>query len=300
MTVKGGGVEETELVIGKAVAPITVEVGEQKKAFDVGLQKQDAPDITIVEADAGAIRDLDGANKLKVTVKDLFAESARFDSFDWEVEEGDIEISSAKIVDNGESIELTVKAESDEASKIKLSNIKMTLDRTVPLGTFRTDVGGSALVQNGDYDDGDFPERVVRFDYFEVGTPVDVVGEAVFTIGSTSYTLNGEEQEMDVAPYIKSDRTFLPVRYVAYAVGVSEENILWDAVNRTVTIFKGDRIVQLTIDSNVMVVNGVNVNMDVAPEISNGRTMMPIRWVAQALGATITWDPVARTVTVEN
>ena len=306
LTIEGGGVEETELVIGKAVAPVTVEVGEQKKVFDVGLQKQDAPDITIVEADAAAIRDAEGADVLRVSVPDFFGDSARFDSFDWEVVEGDIDISSAKIVDNGEAIELTVKACSEEASTIRLYNIKMTLDRTVPLGTFRMDVGGSAIVNNNENDAGDkysgFPPFVSRFDYIEVGTPIDgaAAGEAVFTIGSVSYTLNGEEKEMDVAPYIKSDRTFLPVRYVAYAVGVSEENILWDAVNRTVTIFKGDRIVQLTIDSNVMVVNGVNVNMDVAPEISNGRTMMPIRWVAQALGATITWDPVARTVTVEN
>ena len=303
LTIKGGGVEETELVIGKAVAPVTVEVGEQKKVFDVGFQKQDAPDITIVEAAAGAIRDQDDANKLLVTVKDLFADSAKFDSFDWEVEKGDIEISSAKIIDDGESIEFTVKAESEEASTIRLYNIKMTLDRTVPLGTFRMDVGGSAIVNNGEYDNGDFHERVARFDYIEVGTPIPgavAAGEAVFTIDSIAYTLNGEENEMDVAPYIKDDRTFLPVRYVAYAVGISPEDILWDPVDRTVTIFKGDRIVQLTIDSKVMVVNGVNVNMDVAPEITDGRTMMPIRWVGQALGATINWDSATKTVTVEN
>lgn len=302
LTIKGGGVEKTELVIGKAISPVTVEVGEQERAFDIGIQKQSAPDIIIIEAGAGAIRDVNNADQLIVSVKDLFAESARFDSFDWKVEDGDIEISEAKIIDRGESIRLTVKAESEEASKIKLYNIKMTLDRTVPLGTFRADVCGSAIVNNGQYDDDDFPKRVVRFDYFEVGTPIAgaIAREAVFTIGSASYTLDGVEKEMDVAPYIKDGRTFLPVRYVAYTVGINEEDILWDAVDRTVTIFKGDRIVQMKIGSNVMVVNGVNVNMDTAPEISNARTMLPIRWVAQALGAQIAWDPEARSVTVEN
>ena len=167
LKIKGGGVEETELVIGKAISPVTVEVAEQEKVFDIGFQKQSAPDITIIEAGAGAIRDLKDANELTISAKDLFADSARFDSFDWKVEKGDIEIKEAKIINKGESIRFTVKAESEEASTIKLYNIKMTLDRTVPLGTFRADVGGSAIVNNTDYDDGDFPGRVVRFDYLK-------------------------------------------------------------------------------------------------------------------------------------
>ena len=47
-------------------------------------------------------------------------------------------------------------------------------------------------------------------------------GTAVFTIGQTSYTLNGQSVTMDVAPYIKDSRTFLPLRYVADALGVPD------------------------------------------------------------------------------
>jgi len=103
---------------------------------------------------------------------------------------------------------------------------------------------------------------------------------------------------MDVAPYIKDGRTYLPVRYVADALGVTEDNILWDPVTRSVTIFKGDRIAQMTIDSTTLLVNGVEINMDVAPEITNGRTMLPVRWMTQALGAGIAWDAETQTVTV--
>jgi Copper amine oxidase N-terminal domain. len=66
-----------------------------------------------------------------------------------------------------------------------------------------------------------------------------------------------------------------------------------------VTLIKGDKVVQLTIGSNVMVINGVAVNMDVAAELSNDRTMLPFRWVAQALGAKVTWDEATQTVTME-
>ncbi|MEW6276770.1 MAG: copper amine oxidase N-terminal domain-containing protein [Bacillota bacterium] len=62
---------------------------------------------------------------------------------------------------------------------------------------------------------------------------------------------------------------------------------------------KGDKVVQLTIGSNVMVINGISIAMDVAAEISNGCTMLPFRWVAQALGSRVTWDEATQTVTME-
>jgi len=127
----------------------------------------------------------------------------------------------------------------------------------------------------------------------------DVKTGASFVIDSTKYKVGGVEKEMDVAPYIKDGRTFLPVRYVAEALGVSSENILWDAANKTVTLLKGDKVVQLKIGSKSMLVNGVSINMDVAAEITKDRTMLPFRYIAQALGATVTWDEATKTVTLK-
>ena len=128
--------------------------------------------------------------------------------------------------------------------------------------------------------------------------PTDKKATAVFTIGETTYTLNGEEMTMDVAPYIKNDRTFLPVRFVSNAVGVSDDNILWNDATKTVTILKGDRTVQMTINSKIMKVNGADVAIDVAPEIKADRTMLPIRALSTALGCEILWDDATRTVTI--
>ena len=117
-------------------------------------------------------------------------------------------------------------------------------------------------------------------------------------VGSTSYTVNGVTKTMDAAPYIKDSRTFVPVRYVANALGVTDDNIIWDGVKKTVTLIKGDRVVQMTIGSKTMLINGAAITMDTAPEIvSPGRTMLPIRFVAQALGATVNWDPATNTAT---
>jgi hypothetical protein len=125
-----------------------------------------------------------------------------------------------------------------------------------------------------------------------------VIGTAVFKIGASSFTVNGTVYKTDVAPYIKDGRTFLPLRYIANAAGIADSGIMWDPATQEVTISKGERLVQVTIGSTTMLINGQAITMDVAPEITDGRTCLPMAWVAQALGASITWDATAQTVTI--
>jgi hypothetical protein len=92
----------------------------------------------------------------------------------------------------------------------------------------------------------------------------------------------------------------ISVRWVAQALGVSEENIVWDGVNRTVTVMTSTRVVQMKIGSKVMTVNGASITMDVAAEIvPPGRTCIPMRFLAQALGAKVTWDDTTKTAIFE-
>ncbi|MEQ8235484.1 MAG: copper amine oxidase N-terminal domain-containing protein [Syntrophomonadaceae bacterium] len=116
-------------------------------------------------------------------------------------------------------------------------------------------------------------------------------GSASFTIGSTSYVINGVTNTMDVAPYAKDNRTYLPIRYVAYALQIDAANIIWDQASQAVTLVKGDKAVQVKLGSKQMLINGVPVMMDVAPEASNGRVFLPYRFLAEAYGATVTWVP---------
>ncbi|RJQ29401.1 MAG: copper amine oxidase N-terminal domain-containing protein [Peptococcaceae bacterium] len=133
--------------------------------------------------------------------------------------------------------------------------------------------------------------------------PPDTKSTCVFKIGDTNYTVGGdvyETKQMDVAPYIKDSRTYLPVRYVAYCLGLTDANIIWDDANDTVTLIKSGTVVQLKIGSTTLLVNGAAITMDVAPEIVDpGRTMLPIRFVAEAFGAVVTWNETAQTVKIE-
>jgi hypothetical protein len=121
-----------------------------------------------------------------------------------------------------------------------------------------------------------------------------------FTLNKATYSIATKDsptptiQTMDVAPYVKNDRTYVPVRYLAYSLGVPEEGVTWDGQARRVSISKGNTNVKLTIDSRVMFVNKKPIKMDVSPEITSDRTMLPARWVAEALGAEVEWDDATK------
>ncbi len=110
----------------------------------------------------------------------------------------------------------------------------------------------------------------------------------VLTIGKTDMYVYGEKLVMDVLPKINSDgRTLLPVRYVAEALGAKVE---WNEADRTVLITLGNASIKLTIDSNIAVINGKQVVLDSHAIIESDRTLVPIRHIAEALGAEVLWN----------
>lgn len=133
------------------------------------------------------------------------------------------------------------------------------------------------------------------FPIFALATPSH---QAKFVIGSASYEADGASKQMDATPFIENSRTYVPVRYLALALGVAEEDILWDANARTVTLKLDNVTLRLTIGSKTLYVNGEAKQMDVAPVIKNGRTYLPARWVAEAFGYGVRWDEAAKTVLV--
>ncbi|MDW7672332.1 MAG: copper amine oxidase N-terminal domain-containing protein [Bacillota bacterium] len=304
MTINGAGIEETTIKVADVLAPVTVEVGELEELFSIGLQRQAAPEIIITENYVGAI--MDNAD-IVISVLDQFAGSMRFDNVDYEILEGDLEIDDVEIGDDDDSIVIEIDVASDqEAAVIRLYNIEMTLDRTVPMGNFRLDIGGDALIDyEGDAkparSDWDFAGRVARFDYFTVGTPVDptlVDMDAVqvaFTIGQMAYMVDGEMKVMEVAPFIMNDRTMIPVRYLEELFGMQP---VWNPTSRTVTVMYEGKVFEMAIGSNVMRVNGAPfMEMDAEAMIVDSRTFVPASRFARAMGIPYTWDQATQTAT---
>lgn len=129
----------------------------------------------------------------------------------------------------------------------------------------------------------------------EVGlnTTTPVRGKAVFAVGRSTFLAQNREQSMDVAPYIKNGRTYVPVRYLAEALGAKVD---WDPARRLATLTKGDTRVELAVEDANICVNGKYTTMDVKPEVVNGRMMLPARYVAEAFGALVSWNGSTREV----
>ena len=116
-----------------------------------------------------------------------------------------------------------------------------------------------------------------------------------------SYIISGENQvALDVPAYVSAaGYTMLPVRAVAVALGIDTQNVLWNQPTRTVTILYGQRIITMTAGQKVVYVNGSAIPASASVEITNGRTFLPMRDLATALGVTdITWDAATKTATL--
>jgi len=119
-------------------------------------------------------------------------------------------------------------------------------------------------------------------------------------IGSTSFTLNGETRYLDSPPIIKNGRTLLPIRTVVEALG---GKVGWDAAAKKVTVTLGSTTIELWIGKNTAKVNGMSklidsTNSKVVPEIINERTMLPLRFVTENLGATVLWNGDTQMITI--
>jgi hypothetical protein len=119
----------------------------------------------------------------------------------------------------------------------------------------------------------------------------------VLTIGSPVMLVDGTRAPLDSPPIIREGRTLLPIRAVIEALGGSVD---WDAVARKATVALGVHTVEVWIGNKEARVDGMDVALDVAAMIVNSRTLLPLRFVAENLGCTVTWDPVGRTVTIES
>lgn len=120
-------------------------------------------------------------------------------------------------------------------------------------------------------------------------------GVIVLTIGETTMLVNGVSQTIDTPPVIVSGRTFVPVRVIAQALG---GNVSWDSAEKKVTITLDGKTIELWIGNTTAKVNGETKVLDVPPYISNGRTMLPLRFIIENLGCEVVWNGPAQTITI--
>ncbi|MGB9794793.1 stalk domain-containing protein [Caldisericum exile] len=175
---------------------------------------------------------------------------------------------------------------------VAVNDMPVTL---LPDGSFATVVqlseGANTIVVKAFDAAGNVTPKTVKVTYQK---PAPTGTKIVLKIGSDVMTVNDKVVQLDAAPEIKDQRTFLPLRAIAEAFGAQ---VTWVPETQGITVVLGNNQIGLQIGNNTAVVNG-NVLSIVPPYIKNQRTMVPIRVIAEGFGAQVDWDPINYIVTI--
>jgi len=100
-------------------------------------------------------------------------------------------------------------------------------------------------------------------------------------------TANNNLIKFDAPAYIKGGVTLVPLRAISEKLG---GQVAWNEESYSVTITKGDTVIEITANSTTVLVNGAPVEMSTPAEVTCGRTYLPLRFLAEALGCNVAWD----------
>ncbi len=107
--------------------------------------------------------------------------------------------------------------------------------------------------------------------------------------------INSRQLTFDVDPEITKGRTMVPLRKIFEELGA---NVTWDQATNSITATKDGKVIYLQINVDTADVNQQTVQLDAPPMLKNGRTLVPLRFVSEALGATVNWNANLQLVSI--
>ncbi len=167
---------------------------------------------------------------------------------------------------------------------LDLSGLTLTEEETAKLTSVRYEKDASGNIipvkLGGSYDPATktFTFYTEQFSYYGIVKAANLVTVSM-RINMLTTTVNGTRSYTDVPPILLNNRTLVPLRFIAESLGA---DVQWMEKERTVDIRLDERLLQLVIDQTEQ-------DLSTAAAIVNGRTMVPLRYVAESLGARVTW-----------
>lgn len=320
LKVDGAGLDKAqEVKIAKFVSPYTVEASQNDLIIDYRNTKVPT-NIVVKEAEEGLWKK---DSKFIFDIEKMEMEDDATYTVD---DKSDMEVKTIK-----NELGFKVDSESsDAAAAVTISDISLYMGRSLAAGAYdltldttgsdnfmteavfgytlsgSVDTNTKGTVSDKYYDNDVHFGHTVKEGFVNIITAGRDQDDASFTkkvvvpVGE-KYLIAGEEQvALDVPAYISAaGYTMLPVRAVATALGINNNNVLWNQASRTVTILYGQRIITMVAGQKVVTVNGNTIPASATVQIKDGRTFLPMRDLATALGVTdITWDAATKTATM--
>lgn len=325
LKLSGDGFDKAqEVTIAKFVSPYTVEAAQNDLIIDYRNTKVPT-NVVVKEAEEGLWKKEQMDFNFNVDYM-TFEDDATY-TVD---KDSDLEVKALKGTKMGFKV---TEESSDKAAAVTISDVSLYMSRSIAAGAYDLDLmttpGQKMLTEeklatastDGETNTGYYVADVIDMKYdkgwedkfytvkegfINVITAGRDQDDASFTkkvvvpVGE-KYLIAGEEQvALDVPAYISAaGYTMLPVRAVATALGINNNNVLWNQASRTVTILYGQRIITMVAGQKVVTVNGNTIPASATVQIKDGRTFLPMRDLATALGVTdITWDAATKTATM--
>jgi len=117
-----------------------------------------------------------------------------------------------------------------------------------------------------------------------------------YDVAQAAYvTLNGQPLATSVAPITRRGRTLVPMRDIFEALGAT---VQWNSLTQSIVATRGTTTVNMQIGNRAASVNGQRTLLEQAPIIHNGSTLVPLRFVSEALGAQVSWDDARQVASV--
>ncbi|MBR3942298.1 MAG: copper amine oxidase N-terminal domain-containing protein, partial [Clostridia bacterium] len=110
-----------------------------------------------------------------------------------------------------------------------------------------------------------------------------------------SVYVNGEKLEFDVAPVLLNDRTMVPMRKIFETLGAT---VSWNGDTETASGVRNGIRVSVSIDNPKAFIDGKATSIDQPPVLLDGRTLVPLRFIAEAYGAQVEWVDATQTVNI--
>ena len=316
----GDAVDEQEVTVAKFVKPYTVEA--QQNDMQIDYRNTEIPtSVVIKEAEAGL---WDKETTFELTLDKIeFDDEGKIavdDKSGLEVKDDEIKVDKDGVL----SFEVSSRSD-DEPAVVTISGLQLYMERSLPAGAYDLDMVSpemntpyvNTVVLNGANDEVDGDPRAIHdinddfVSYTAKAGFVNIITagredtdsfttKVVVPVGE-SYLISGENKvEIPVPAYINAaGYTMLPLRAVAVALGINENNVLWDQSTRTATVMYGSKIINMTYGQKVVYVNGAMIPATAAVEITNDRMFLGLRDLGNALGVTdITWDQATKTATL--
>ncbi len=131
----------------------------------------------------------------------------------------------------------------------------------------------------------------------KISIPVKFIPKTkiVLQVGNRNAIVNNANVKLDAPPVIANDRTLVPLRFIAEAFGAK---VSWNPVFKLIFITMGNKEIILQAGISYASVNNKKVNLDAPPKIINGHTMVPLRFIAEAFGASVNWNESTKSITI--